>query len=127
MNTQQMNTEMVKKNWIELKGKIKSKWSKFNDEEVDSVKSDLTQLSGKIQKVYGIAKDVADRQFDEFKTSVKSLIDDAPKSAVASPVAAAPAHANGNIAAASSSAEKPAAPAQSGKDDINTVKDSKAV
>ncbi len=69
-----MNTKTIEKNWTELKGKIKSKWGKFNDEEVESIKGDLTLLAGKIQKVYGIAKDHADRQYDEFKKSVHALI-----------------------------------------------------
>ena len=71
----QSYTKSVEKNWTELKGKIKSKWSKFSDEEVESIKSDLNQLTGKVQKVYGVAKENAERQYDEFKTSVKSLLD----------------------------------------------------
>jgi uncharacterized protein YjbJ (UPF0337 family) len=69
-----MNTKAIEKNWAEIKGQVKSKWTKFNDEDVESVKGDLSQLSGKIQKVYGIAKDHADRQYDEFKKSVQSLV-----------------------------------------------------
>ena len=69
-----MNTITIEKNWTELKGKIKAQWSKFNDEEVESFKSDLGKLSGKIEKVYGIAKENADRQFGDFKKSVQSLI-----------------------------------------------------
>jgi len=83
-----MNTETVEKNWAELREKIKAKWSKFNDEEVDGAKGDLSQLAGKIQTVYGIAKDHADRQFEEFKKSVLSLIGqeagaEAPKASLA--------------------------------------------
>lgn len=73
MNTTTNVNAMIEKNWTELKGKIKSKWSKFNDEEVESVKSDLSQLSGKIQKAYGIAKDQAEHQYDEFRKSVQAL------------------------------------------------------
>jgi uncharacterized protein YjbJ (UPF0337 family) len=73
MNTTTNVNAMIEKNWTELKGKIKSKWSKFNDEEVESVKSDLSQLSGKIQKAYGIAKDQAEHQYDEFRKSVQTL------------------------------------------------------
>jgi uncharacterized protein YjbJ (UPF0337 family) len=69
-----MNTQTMEKNWSEIKGKIKAKWSKFNDDEVESFKKDFNQLSGKVQKTYGIAKDIADREFDEFKKSVQSLM-----------------------------------------------------
>jgi uncharacterized protein YjbJ (UPF0337 family) len=59
MNTNTDLNAMIEKNWSEVKGKIKSKWDKINDEEIESVKSDLGQLSGKIQKAYGIAKERA--------------------------------------------------------------------
>jgi uncharacterized protein YjbJ (UPF0337 family) len=71
-----MNTNKIEKNWTEVKSKIKTTWNKFSDEQIDSLKDDLTQLSGKIQKVYGVAKDNADHQFDEFKKSVHTLISD---------------------------------------------------
>ena len=68
----------TKTNWTELKGKIKSKWDKFSDEEIESFKADLSLLTGKIEKVYGVAKEHADRQYDEFKKSVRSLINTGP-------------------------------------------------
>ena len=69
-----MNTKTIEKNWTELKGKIKSKWGKFSDVELESFKGNLSQLAGKIQTVYGITVDHADRQYEEFKKSVQSLI-----------------------------------------------------
>lgn len=72
MNTQ--SNESTEKNWDQIKTKIKSKWGKFNDNELEGFKSDMSQLSGKIQKVYGVAKDQADKQYDEFKTSIQSLL-----------------------------------------------------
>src|SRR4051812_29103577 len=78
MNTVNINTKAIEKNWTELKGKIKSQWSKFNDDDVESVRADLSQLAGKVQKAYGIAKDHAERQYEEFKKSIQSLIDQEP-------------------------------------------------
>jgi uncharacterized protein YjbJ (UPF0337 family) len=71
MNTNTDLNAMIEKNWSEVKGKIKSKWDKINDEEIESVKSDLGQLSGKIQKAYGIAKEQADHQLHDFKTTLQ--------------------------------------------------------
>jgi uncharacterized protein YjbJ (UPF0337 family) len=70
-----MNTKIIEKNWTELKGKMKAQWSKLNDEELESVKGDLNLLVGKVETAYGVAKDHADRQFNDFKKSVKSLIE----------------------------------------------------
>ena len=69
-----MNSSTIEKNWADLKIKIMSKWGKFNDKEVEGVKNDLSLLVGKIQKVYGIAKYHADRQYDEFRKSVREFI-----------------------------------------------------
>ena len=68
------NRTPIEKNWAEIKGKIKARWSKFNDDEVEGFKKDLSQLSGKVQKTYGIAKDHADHQYEEFRKSVQSLL-----------------------------------------------------
>jgi hypothetical protein len=69
-----MDTQPMEKNWAEIKARIKSKWSRLNDSDVDGLKTDLDLLAGKIETVYGIARNHADRQFDEFKKSVQSLV-----------------------------------------------------
>lgn len=69
-----MNTKTIESNWTELKGKIKAKWGKFSDEEIEAVKGDFDKLAVGIQTIYGIAKEHADRQYLEFKKSVHTLI-----------------------------------------------------
>jgi uncharacterized protein YjbJ (UPF0337 family) len=80
-----MNTQTIEKNWVELKGRIHSKWAKFTDAEIDGVKGDLGLIAAKVQSVYGIAKEQADRQFEDFCNSVKALT--GFEAAVASPAA----------------------------------------
>ncbi len=72
MNMSQ-NTKNIEKNWSELESKIQKKWSKFSKEDLDGFKSDLSQLSSKIEKIYGVAKEEAERQYDSFCKSVESL------------------------------------------------------
>lgn len=67
-----MNTEILEGKWTELKGKIKTKWGKFNDDDIESFKGNLDQLVGKIEKTYGYAKDVAEKEYNDFKTSLQS-------------------------------------------------------
>jgi uncharacterized protein YjbJ (UPF0337 family) len=116
-----MNAKTIETNWTELKGKIKAKWGKFNDEEVESLKSDLSQLAGKIQATYGIAKDQAEHQFEEFKKSVQSLTgQDAPAAgAKAEPTFVSVTPPKPNLAAAAPLAIKPAV--------RDTTKESQAV
>ncbi len=56
-----------------IRGMIRSKWGKFTEQEVESLKNDLSQLSERIQKAYGIAKEHADHQYDLFAKSVQAL------------------------------------------------------
>jgi uncharacterized protein YjbJ (UPF0337 family) len=97
-----MNAKTIETNWSELKGKVRGKWGKLTDQDLDNLKTDFGQLSGKIQKAYGIAKDQADQQFNDFKKSVESLMGHAE-----SPIATA---AKPVIGAAPLAAAQPAGP-----------------
>jgi uncharacterized protein YjbJ (UPF0337 family) len=61
-----MNNDRVKGNWKQFKGKIKEKWGKLTDDDLDVAEGRRDQLIGKIQERYGIARDEAERQYDEF-------------------------------------------------------------
>lgn len=65
-----MNQDMAQGSWNELKGKIKAKWAKFTDQDIDELKGNLEQIAGKIQKTYGYAKEKAEQEFNEFKASL---------------------------------------------------------
>ncbi len=69
-----MNSPIIdNKKWNETKSKIKAKFSNFTDDEIESVKGDLNLLVAIIERVYGVAKDQAHKQFDEFKKSIASF------------------------------------------------------
>ena len=53
-------------NWQETKSRIKAKFGKISDWEIESLKNDLSQLSERIQNIYGISKSEADLQCAEF-------------------------------------------------------------
>ncbi len=65
-----MNNSTIESTWADIKNKIRTKWNKFNDTELESFKGDLSQLSSKVETTYGITKDQAERQCDEFKKSL---------------------------------------------------------
>ena len=67
-----MNTQNLQNNWSDIKAQIKTKWSKFNDNELDSFKDNLERLSGQIQKTYGVAKEQAEKEFNDFKKSMRT-------------------------------------------------------
>lgn len=62
-----MNEDRIKGNWKEMKGKIKQRWGKLTDDELDVVEGKRDELAGKIQQRYGIEKDEAHRQIREWE------------------------------------------------------------
>jgi len=61
-----MNWDTIKGNWNQLTGAAKSQWGQLTDDDVKEAEGDREKLIGKIQERYGIAKDEAERQVDEF-------------------------------------------------------------
>jgi uncharacterized protein YjbJ (UPF0337 family) len=62
-----MNWDRIKGSWNEYKGKAKQQWGKLTDDDLDVVDGRREELAGKIQNRYGIAKDEAERQIDEWQ------------------------------------------------------------
>lgn len=64
-----MNWDQIKGNWSVMKGKVKQKWGDLSNDELDRIDGEREQLIGHIQKRYGIAKEDAAKQVDEFSRS----------------------------------------------------------
>ncbi|MEO8402524.1 MAG: CsbD family protein, partial [Gammaproteobacteria bacterium] len=65
-NTMQINQDIVKGKWKEIKGGIKQKWGKFTDDEVAQMQGSYEELLGNVQKKYGYQKEQAKQEIDEF-------------------------------------------------------------
>lgn len=61
-----MNSDTMKGNWTQLKGKIKEKWGKLTDDDLKVVEGKADQLAGRIQERYGYAKERAEKECQEF-------------------------------------------------------------
>ena len=59
-----MNSDTMKGNWKQLKGKAKAKWGEITDDELDRIDGDRELLEGKIQEKYGRTKEEARREVD---------------------------------------------------------------
>src|SRR6266702_268461 len=57
-----MDWNRVEGNWKQVKGKVKEKWGKLTDDDLDVINGRRDQLEGKIQERYGIAKDQAQKE-----------------------------------------------------------------
>jgi uncharacterized protein YjbJ (UPF0337 family) len=61
-----MNWDQIEGQWGQLKGQVKSKWSKLTDDDVTNLSGKKETLIGKLQERYGILKDEAEKQVDEW-------------------------------------------------------------
>jgi uncharacterized protein YjbJ (UPF0337 family) len=65
-----MNWDQVEGKWKQYSGKAREKWGKLTDNDFTVIAGKKDQLVGKIQERYGIAKDEAENQVDEFNRTV---------------------------------------------------------
>jgi uncharacterized protein YjbJ (UPF0337 family) len=61
-----MNWDQIQGKWKQSAGVIKEKWGKLTDDDLTVIGGKREQLVGKIQERYGIAKDAAEKQVDDF-------------------------------------------------------------
>src|SRR5438270_145438 len=64
--TSLMNEDRMEGKWKQMKGGLKSRWGKLTDDDLDVIEGQKDQLVGKVQERYGIAKDEAQKQVDEW-------------------------------------------------------------
>ena len=67
-----MNWDQLEGKWKQYSGKAKEKWGKLTDDDLTVIHGRRDQLIGKIQERYGIAKQEAEKQVDEFARSFRS-------------------------------------------------------
>ncbi len=72
-----MNWDQVEGKWKQLGGKVREKWGKLTDDDLQVIAGTRDQLVGRIQERYGIAKEEAQKQADAF---VKELNEGEPTS-----------------------------------------------
>jgi len=61
----------IQGNWKQLKGKVKEKWAKLTDEDLDTIEGRREELEGKIQDRYGYTADQARREIDNWYRSMR--------------------------------------------------------
>jgi len=55
-----MNSDRTAGAWKQIKGKLKERWGKLTDDEIDQLEGRGEQLAGKLQEKYGLARDEAE-------------------------------------------------------------------
>jgi uncharacterized protein YjbJ (UPF0337 family) len=65
-----MNWDRLKGQWKQMKGQAKTRWGKLTDDDLNVAAGERDQLVGRIQERYGIAKDQAQREVDEWHSTL---------------------------------------------------------
>ncbi len=65
-----MNWDRIEGNWKQFRGNIQKQWGKLTDNDLDVVEGSRTELIGVIQNRYGIARDEAERQVEDWSRNL---------------------------------------------------------
>ena len=71
-----MNWDQIEGNWKQLKGNIQQQWAKLTDQDLDLVNGKREELAGKIQEAYGVSKDEAEKQLNDWQGNYTDSADD---------------------------------------------------
>jgi uncharacterized protein YjbJ (UPF0337 family) len=61
-----MNADQLQGKWKQLKGNAKQRWAKFTDDDWQAIAGKRDVFVGRIQERYGIAREEAQKQADEW-------------------------------------------------------------
>ncbi|MFW6009390.1 MAG: CsbD family protein [archaeon] len=62
-----MDKNFLKGKWKQVKGDVKSRWGKLTDDDLKEIEGNREKLIGKIQERYGINKEQAEREYNEWE------------------------------------------------------------
>jgi len=69
-----MNEDTHKGQWLQVKGKVRERWGKLTDDDMDQIQGKAEQHVGKVQERYGIAREDAKREVDTWFKEDKTTV-----------------------------------------------------
>jgi uncharacterized protein YjbJ (UPF0337 family) len=61
-----MNSDQLAGKWKQFSGRVKERWGKLTDDDLDTINGRSEQFVGVLQERYGIAKEAAENEIKEF-------------------------------------------------------------
>ena len=65
-----MNQDIFQGKWEQAKAKVAQQWAKLTDDDLQQIKGKADELRGRIQERYGLSKEEAEKQLNEFSKSL---------------------------------------------------------
>jgi uncharacterized protein YjbJ (UPF0337 family) len=68
-----MNWDQIQGKWSQMKGSVKQKSGRPTNDDLDVIAGSTDKLIGKLQERYGIQKEEAQRQFEDWCRALASM------------------------------------------------------
>ncbi len=65
-----MNEDRIKGQWKQVSGKVKVRWGKLTNDDMQVAEGNEEYLAGRLQERYGMAKDTARKEVNRFIDSL---------------------------------------------------------
>ncbi len=62
-----MNWDQIEGNWKQFTGRVQRQWGKLTNDDLERIKGSQKELAGKLQERYGVTKEEAERQINEWR------------------------------------------------------------
>ena len=66
-----MDWNRIEGGWKDLNGKIRQQWGNLTDDDLDKIAGKREEFEAKLQQLYGLTKDAARKQIDEWMTKLQ--------------------------------------------------------
>jgi len=68
-----MNWDQIEGKWKQFTGSARERWGKLTDDDIQTLSGKKDNLVGKIQERYGIAKEEAEKQAEDWSQALKEV------------------------------------------------------
>jgi uncharacterized protein YjbJ (UPF0337 family) len=70
-----INEDIIKGKWLEIKGEIQKTWGQLTSDEVEKTKGDIKSIAGLVQQKYGKESGNFQEKFDQIISGLKDKKD----------------------------------------------------
>ena len=77
MGMEPMDWSRIAGNWPHWRGRVRERWGRLTDDHLDVIAGRRDQLTGRIQQLYGVSRDDAERQLRNWERSLSVEMDPA--------------------------------------------------
>jgi uncharacterized protein YjbJ (UPF0337 family) len=70
-----MNWDQLEGTWKQFAGSARAHWSKLTDDDWQTITGKRERLVGRIQERYGVAREEAERQVDQWSGALQDIVE----------------------------------------------------